>query len=83
MTKWIVTSEPSVVTWNIGPTHWLFNREWIRKVEETSVPLLMFQEVRLPPGSHLTVKWCLSQMCPDYDVWMEEGREVKGPLRDR
>ena len=35
------------------------------------------------PGSHRTVKWCLSQMCPDYDIWMEEGRESKAPLRDR
>ena len=35
------------------------------------------------PGSHRTVKWCLSQMCPDYDIWIEEGREAKGPLRDR
>jgi hypothetical protein len=50
---------------------------------ETSAPLLMFQEVRLPPGSHRTVKWCLSQMCPDYDIWMEEGREAKGPLKER
>ena len=50
---------------------------------ETSAPLLMFQEVRLPPGSHRTVKWCLSQMCPAYDIWMEEGRESKDPLKDR
>ncbi len=83
MTKRIVTSELSVVTWNIGSAHCLITREWIRKVVETSVPLLMFQEVRLPPGSHRTVKWCLSQMCPDYDVWMEEGHETKDPLRDR
>ncbi len=83
MTKRIDIPQPSVVTWNIGPMHWLFSREWIRRVTETSAPLLMLQEVRLPPGSHRTVKWCISQMCPDYDVWMEEGRETKGPLRDR
>ena len=83
MMKRIDIPQPSVVTWNIGPTHWLFSREWIRRVAETSAPLLMFQEVRLPPGSHRTVKWYLSQMCPDYDMWMEEGREAKGPLRDR
>jgi hypothetical protein len=33
--------------------------------------------------SHRTVKWCLSQIYPDYDIWMEEGHESKGPLRDR
>ncbi len=83
MTKRIDIPQPSVVTWNIGPMHWLFSREWIRRVAETSAPLIMLQEVRLPPGSHRTVKWCISQMCPDYDVWMEEGREAKGPLKDR
>jgi hypothetical protein len=56
---------------------------WIRRVVETAAPLLMFQEVRLPPGSHRTVKWCLSQMCPAYDIWMEEGREAKGPPKER
>jgi hypothetical protein len=83
MTRRIDIAQPSIVTWNIGPMHWLFSREWIRRMAETSAPLLMFQEVRLPPGSHRTVKWCLSQMCPAYDIWMEEGREAKGPLKDR
>jgi hypothetical protein len=83
MTKRIDIPQPSIVTWNIGPIHWLFNREWIRKTEETVAPLLMFQEVRLPPGSHRTVKWCLSQMCPGYDIWMEEGHETKDPLKER
>ena len=50
---------------------------------ESSAPLIMLQEVRLPPGSHRTVKWCLSQICPEYEIWMEEGRESKAPLRDR
>ena len=40
-------------------------------------------EVRLPPGSHRTVCWCLSNICPEYDVGLEEGREAKSPLGDR
>jgi hypothetical protein len=83
MPRRITIPHPTLVTWNLGPTHWLFSRDWIRRVTETSAPLIMLQEIRLPPGSHRTVKWCLSQICPDYEIWMEEGREAKGPLRDR
>ena len=48
-----------------------------------SAPIILLQEVRLPSGSHHTVKLYLSQICPDYDVWMEEGYESKVPLKDR
>jgi hypothetical protein len=83
MVRRITVPHPTLVSWNIEPIHWLFSRKWIRKVMETSAPIIMLQEVRLPPGSHRTAEWCLSQICPDYDIWMEEGRESKGPLRDR
>ena len=83
MAKRTTVPHPTLISWNIGPLHWLFSREWIRKAMETSAPIIMLQEVRLPPGSHRTVKWCFSQICPDYDIWMEEGREPKGPPKDR
>ncbi len=52
MPRRIAIPRPTLVTWNQGPTHWLFSRDWIRRVSETSAPLIMLQEVRLPPGSH-------------------------------
>jgi hypothetical protein len=83
MTRHTEVARPAVISWNIGPIHWIFSREWIRKVASKGAPIILLQEVRLPPGSHRTVKGCLSQICPDYDVWMEEGRETKGMLQDR
>ena len=83
MTRRNTVPHPTIVSWTIGSIHWLFSREWIRKVTETSAPIILLQEVRLPPDSHHTVKWCLSQICQDYDVWMKEGHESKGPSKDR
>ncbi len=83
MTRHTEVARPAVISWNIDPIHWIFSREWIRKVAAKGAPIILLQELRLPPGSHRTVKWCLSQICPDYDVWIEEGREAKGILQDR
>jgi hypothetical protein len=49
---------------------------------EKSTPIIILQKVRLSTSSHRTVKWCVSQICPDYDIWMEEGRESKDPPKD-
>jgi hypothetical protein len=35
MTRRIVIPQPIIVSWNIGPSHSLLSREWIRKVPET------------------------------------------------
>jgi hypothetical protein len=83
MTRHTEVARPAVISWNIGPIHWIFSREWIQKVTGKGTPIILLQEIRLSLDSHHTVTWCLAQICPDYDVWMEEGRETKGILQDR
>jgi hypothetical protein len=71
------SQRPTVIGWNVGPLGYMMSLNKMSQTLKIGVPVVVFQEIRIPTNAQRRIKMELGSLHPEYAFYVEAGRESR------
>jgi hypothetical protein len=69
------SQQSTVISWNVGPLGLSLHK--MSQTLKMGVPVVLFQEIRIPTNAQRKIKMELDTLHPEYVIYIEAGRESR------